>query len=175
MGAGGNAGNSCAVAVITGLATKSIDPRLPHFLKVLYREIASGLLLAMSLFILSLIRVYFSVDHIEGQSMRLPLAISGSLCVIVMTSVVIGTMLPVVFFHCGLKPEHAGPAIQVIMDVLGVLITCSICNYMLMGDRSGANASAHDHFAFNSSFNTGLEPVVGSIFSTTSIISSASP
>lgn len=31
----------------------------------------------------------------------------------------------------GMDPAHAGPSIQVIMDVMGVAITCIVCKMML--------------------------------------------
>ena len=35
-----------------------------------------------------------------------------------------------------LDPAHAGPMIQVIMDVTGGFITCKVCSFMITADPS---------------------------------------
>ena len=42
------------------------------------------------------------------------------------TSVVLGTLLPLVLSVLRVDAAHASTTIQVIMDVLGVLITCTV-------------------------------------------------
>jgi len=54
-------------------------------------------------------------------------AIAIAAFTIVMTSVVVGAALPLVLQRCNLDPAHAGPVIQVIMDISGVAISCSTC------------------------------------------------
>ena len=50
--------------------------------------------------------------------------------------VVIGSLLPLALHRLRLDPAHAGATIQVIMDLAGVCITCTVCFYMLRdGDR----------------------------------------
>jgi Mg/Co/Ni transporter MgtE len=49
---------------------------------------------------------------------------------------VTGAMLPLVLEKCGLDPAHAGPIIQVIMDVTGVFITCKVCSFMIAADTA---------------------------------------
>ena len=46
--------------------------------------------------------------------------------VIVTTSVVLGTLLPLLLNRLRVDAAHASTSIQVIMDVLGVLITCTV-------------------------------------------------
>ncbi|EOD37290.1 hypothetical protein EMIHUDRAFT_225748 [Emiliania huxleyi CCMP1516] len=53
-------------------------------------------------------------------------AISASLFLIVSTSVVLGTLLPLLLQAAKIDAAHASTTIQVVMDVLGVLITCSV-------------------------------------------------
>jgi cation transporter-like permease len=64
------------------------------------------------------------------------LAISLSLFLIVALSCVIGVVLPFVFLRLGMSPEHAAPAIQVIMDVLGVFLTCVVCSMLLPSSKT---------------------------------------
>lgn len=54
-----------------------------------------------------------------------------SLLAIVFTSVLIGSVLPLLLQRCGVDPAHAGATIQVIMDLLGVCITCVVCSAMM--------------------------------------------
>jgi len=52
------------------------------------------------------------------------LAITTSLCSIVFISILIGATLPLVMKHVGIDPAHSSTTIQVLMDILGVTITC---------------------------------------------------
>lgn len=58
-------------------------------------------------------------------------AICVSLFIIVSTSVSMGALLPLLFYKLGRDPAHAGPTIQVVMDILGVWVTCMVCSLML--------------------------------------------
>mmetsp|Transcript_73011 Transcript_73011/g.171634 ORF Transcript_73011/g.171634 Transcript_73011/m.171634 type:complete len:134 (-) Transcript_73011:76-477(-) len=53
------------------------------------------------------------------------------LFVIVFTSVILGSILPLIYERVKIDPAHAGTSIQVLMDILGVWITCVICNWFL--------------------------------------------
>ena len=39
----------------------------------------------------------------------------------------VGAGLPILLHYNGVDAAHAGPAIQVLMDIVGVTITCLIC------------------------------------------------
>lgn len=58
-------------------------------------------------------------------------AIALSCGVIVLTSIVIGASLPFVMIRCGQDPVHSGAAVQVLMDLWGVLVSCVICKFLL--------------------------------------------
>lgn len=45
---------------------------------------------------------------------------------IVVMAVAIGTALPLTLWKCGLDPAHAGAAIQVTVDIVGVTLTCLV-------------------------------------------------
>ena len=64
------------------------------------------------------------------------LAVALAQLVIVVTSIVVGAMLPLLLDKINLDPAHAGPMIQVIMDVTGVFITCKVCSFMITADPS---------------------------------------
>lgn len=125
VGAGGNAGNQAAVLVIRRLATSpTYSARL-----LVVREFFSAIIIGSLVTLVGFIRVY-----IEEQGRFLPsLTIALALFTIVTSSIIIGTLLPLILqriFH--IDPAHAGPIIQVIMDILGVCITCAIGQMILV-------------------------------------------
>jgi len=120
VGAGGNAGNQSAVNVIRGLATGELAVSQARGL--LWFETQAGIIEGALLTSICFCRVY-----IFQQELRSSIAVSLSLFAITAISVVVGAFLPLAFDRCGLDAAHAGPAIQVVMDVLGVFLACSIC------------------------------------------------
>jgi len=127
VGAGGNAGNQSAIKVIRGLATGSINTSLPSVLATLQDQAAVGALLGGGLSIAGFVRVYLTNGDLTNAA-----AISISLLSIVMTSVVLGTGLPFCLARVGIDPANAGTSIQVVMDILGVMITCVTCQMILV-------------------------------------------
>lgn len=125
VGAGGNAGNQSAIKVIRGMATGSIKTSMPYFQRLVGQQAMVGLLLGTGLSVGGFVRVYLTNGNIVNS-----IAISSSLFVIVMTSVLAGTALPFVLSKAGIDPANAGTTIQVVMDIMGVLITCITCKFI---------------------------------------------
>ncbi|CAF3131229.1 unnamed protein product [Rotaria socialis] len=119
VGAGGNAGNQAAVLVIRRLATsRSFSIR-----SLIIRETFSALIIGTAVTSIGFVRVW-----LEERGAILPSVTIGlALFCIITTSILLGTLLPIVL-QCVLHIDaaHAGPIIQVIMDILGVCITCAI-------------------------------------------------
>eukprot|EP01063_Lacrimia_lanifica_P001781 TRINITY_DN1091_c0_g1_i1.p2 TRINITY_DN1091_c0_g1~~TRINITY_DN1091_c0_g1_i1.p2 ORF type:complete len:233 (+),score=48.79 TRINITY_DN1091_c0_g1_i1:75-773(+) len=141
VGAGGNAGNQAAVASITGLATGQYTTKM--YRRVLAREFVIGVLCATALSAAAMARIhllYSPAEQVEAfgedYMLRALLGITLSLFLIVMSSMAIGGALPFLFEGVGLDREHAAPCIQVIMDIMGVYITCQICTYLLVESRA---------------------------------------
>lgn len=126
VGAGGNAGNQSAIKVIRGMATGNIKTTWSSLVSVLRQQVIVALILATSLSAAGWLRVYVTNGDARNSS-----AIALSLFLIVCTSVMVGTLLPFGLAKAGLDPANAGTSIQVLMDVLGVLITCVCCHYVL--------------------------------------------
>eukprot|EP00759_Apiculatamorpha_spiralis_P040471 PhF_6_TR39029/c0_g1_i2/m.58415 len=127
VGAGGNAGNQATVRAITGLATGSIQGK--HFFRLLRKEFVVGLLCAMILTGMGFARVHYFYGH---QNLYWSvLAISLALFCIVLISVILGCILPFILLVFRMNVEHAAPMIQVMMDIIGVLLTCTICHAMI--------------------------------------------
>eukprot|EP00539_Tryblionella_compressa_P021778 CAMPEP_0178888434 /NCGR_PEP_ID=MMETSP0747-20121128/17169_1 /TAXON_ID=913974 /ORGANISM="Nitzschia punctata, Strain CCMP561" /LENGTH=466 /DNA_ID=CAMNT_0020557743 /DNA_START=48 /DNA_END=1448 /DNA_ORIENTATION=+ len=127
VGAGGNAGNQASVGVVRGLAVGTIDrSNARAFLK---RELAMGLALSIILGLAGFIRAaVFSVPFLEI------VAITSSLFMIVVISVVTGALLPLGMQYVGIDPAHSSTTIQVIMDITGVVITVQVSSLVLDSD-----------------------------------------
>lgn len=137
VGAGGNAGNQSAIKVIRGLATGSIEPTRPVVIRVMQQQAAVGLLLGAGLSAGGFARVLLTTHSVTNS-----LAISISLFLIVICSVLAGTGLPFALTRAGIDPANAGTSIQVFMDVLGVVITCATCHLVLDQLQAGLDAAA---------------------------------
>uniref|UniRef100_A0A7S1D0V7 SLC41A/MgtE integral membrane domain-containing protein n=1 Tax=Cyclophora tenuis TaxID=216820 RepID=A0A7S1D0V7_CYCTE len=125
VGAGGNAGNQASVGVIRGLAIGSIrgNAGVKAFLR---REFTVGLCLSLILGMAGLIRAaIFFTPWPET------IAITSSLFMIVMMSVLIGATLPLGMKLVGIDPAHSSTTIQVVMDILGVTVTVLVCGLIL--------------------------------------------
>lgn len=132
VGAGGNAGNQAAVLVIRRLATsKSFSVR-----SLIIRETFSAIIIGTLVTLVGFIRVW-----IEERGAILPsLTIGIALFCIVTSSILLGTLLPIILQRIiHIDPAHAGPIIQVIMDILGVCIVCGVGQALLV------NLSATKH------------------------------
>jgi len=126
VGAGGNAGNQSAIKVIRGMATGAMKDTKYYLLQALKRQAQVGCGLGLGLALCGFARVYLSNGNLVNA-----FAISASLFLIVVFSVLIGTGLPFTMSWIGLDPANAGTSIQVVMDILGVVITCSTCYFIL--------------------------------------------
>ena len=125
IGTGGNAGNQSATLVIRGLATGEISRS--KRIKLFFREFGLGFFIAATLSCISFLRVYYMHGHLLAA-----FAISFSLFCIVLSSVMLGTLIPLLLDRFGIDPAHsAAPFLSTLMDIIGILIYCSICSYML--------------------------------------------
>jgi hypothetical protein len=113
---------------------------------ILIKEAWVGLLIGVLMFIAGFIRVY-----VMQQELISTLAVACSQFMIVVSSIVIGASLPLLLDKIGLDPAHAGPMIQVLMDVSGVLITCAVCSYMVGDTPQNGQDSNSTHTAATNS------------------------
>jgi len=125
MGTGGNAGNQSATLVIRGLATGEIGRK--KVLIVFLRECMLSILIGGLLSIISFGRVWIMHGDCAAA-----LAISASLFAIVFVSMLLGTLIPLTLNHFKIDPAHsAAPFLATLMDVIGILIYCSVCSFLL--------------------------------------------
>eukprot|EP00986_Skeletonema_menzelii_P010279 scaffold5007_cov141-Skeletonema_menzelii.AAC.3 len=124
VGAGGNAGNQSAVGVIRGLAIGTINGNTWRDYLRQEAKMAAGLSCLIGL-----------TGFIRAALFRTPwgetIAITTSVAMIVLTSVAIGSTLPLGMKKVGIDPAHSSTTIQVIMDILGVLITVMVSSFVM--------------------------------------------
>jgi len=124
VGAGGNAGNQAAVRVIRSLAVGTLNRRTMRFFLMQEAKMAVGVSFLIGL-----------TGFIRASIFRVPwgetIAITTSVVVIVATSIAIGSTLPLAMKRVGIDPAHSSTTIQVIMDILGVLITVCVSSFVL--------------------------------------------
>mmetsp|Transcript_6261 Transcript_6261/g.15497 ORF Transcript_6261/g.15497 Transcript_6261/m.15497 type:complete len:451 (-) Transcript_6261:2366-3718(-) len=127
VGAGGNAGNQASVGVIRGIAVGSVSRS--NAKRVLMREFAMGVALSVIIGLAGFFRAkVFAVPWVET------IAITTSLFLIVVISVIVGATLPLGMEAVGIDPAHSSTTIQVVMDITGVVITVHVSRFMLDSD-----------------------------------------
>lgn len=131
VGAGGNAGGQSTVLVVRRLALEKHSESKTHGshgtgLHIVLDQVGLGFRLACLLCAVSMLRCW--LFQVVGLEM---LAICMSIFCIVFTSSLLGSALPLILKRCGSDPAHAGAAIQVVMDITGVFLTCVIACLVL--------------------------------------------
>jgi magnesium transporter len=125
VSAGGNASSQSSALAIQGMAAGELsDDDMFRFVR---REVIMSVAIAAGLGIFSFLRVYLIFGDFWGG-----LAVSSSLASIVLVAMTFGSMLPWVLKRFNLDPAHsAGPLLATLMDVIGLLIYCTI-SYLIL-------------------------------------------
>lgn len=124
VGAGGNAGNQAAVRVIRGIALGTLNDRTQR--QFLQRELKMATSLSVILSLAGFIRaVAFGTPFPET------FAVTSALAIIVFTSICFGAILPLILRKVDVDPAHSSTTIQVIMDILGVVLTVAVSTTIL--------------------------------------------
>lgn len=160
LGVGGNLGNQTVFHILLAWSSKHPIQSM-GLRETLVQQFLVGLVLASILATVAFVRVVVSLyvrryketdsaidlvpaDGSAGDTggpsqqptarsdfLRPACAISACTFVIAISAALVGTALPFVMFWLGVAPEHAGPTIQVTMDILGVIITCVVAGGIL--------------------------------------------
>lgn len=126
VGAGGNAGNQASVRVIRGLALGTLNENTQK--KFLSRELKMAGSLSILLSIAGFIRcAVFRTPVAET------FAITCALTMIVFSSICLGAILPLLLKKLDIDPAHSSTSIQVVMDILGVILTVFVSTAVLDG------------------------------------------
>jgi len=125
VGAGGNAGNQAAVRAIRAIAVGALNikTRWAFVLREFYMALSLSAILGTVGLVRSLSSPFTSLSE--------TFAICLSLIFIVFVSIILGSTLPLFLQFIKLDPAHSSTSIQVIMDILGVLMTCGIAMAVL--------------------------------------------
>jgi len=122
---GGNSGSQTSALAIQGMASGEINAaNVKRFIR---REFFMALLIAIILGVFSLARIFFTHGFtLDG------IAVSLSLAAIVLVSIMLGSTMPLLLKKLNMDPAHsAGPVLATLMDVIGLLLYCFICQLLL--------------------------------------------
>jgi magnesium transporter len=131
---GGNTGSQSAMLVVRALALREISP--PDIFRILAKEFLVGILLALLLGIIAYGRVIFfgsgSSAPKQGPLSTIGLAIALALGLQVITSTLIGALLPLAAARAKFDPAIvASPALTTLVDITGLLIFFSTAKWLL--------------------------------------------
>jgi len=133
---GGNTGSQAATLVIRALAVREITPR--DILRVLWKELRVGLMLSAILAGTAFGRVMLQGNGdrpMQADALpRIGLAIAVALALQVVTSTLIGALLPLAAAKLKCDPAVvASPTLTTMVDITGLLIYFSVVGAMLGG------------------------------------------
>jgi magnesium transporter len=135
ISSGGNSGSQATTLVIRAMALGQV--RLRDWVRVIRREVPSGLVLGGILGAIGLVRsvVMEAAGRGYGEHwLLIGLTISFSLVGVVTFGTVIGSMLPFLLRRLGLDPASASaPFVATLVDVTGLVIYFSVASLVLKG------------------------------------------
>jgi magnesium transporter len=125
---GGNTSSQTSAIVIQGMSSGDLSNS--NMIRFFKREFYMAISIGISLGMISFIRIYIThPGNILGN-----IAVSLSLSVVVIVSVLLGSLIPFILKKIGMDPAFAaGPFLATIMDILGLLIYCFISQLVLQG------------------------------------------
>lgn len=134
MGTGGNAGGQASATIIRGIAINEIQ--FNNFFKVLWKEIRVSLLLGLSLAFVCFGKILL-IDgllfKIDGVDLKSAIVVSLATFIIIVLAKIVGASLPLIAKKCKLDPAvMASPFITTILDILSLLVFCSLATSFLM-------------------------------------------
>jgi magnesium transporter len=123
---GGNAGNQSSTLMVRGLVTGEINMRNKGY--VFWRELRVAFCTGIILVVFNVFRVLLT----PGCTIPSLATISVALLLIVLSSALLGTLIPIILDHFDIDPANsAAPFIATLMDIIGVSIYCLIANLLL--------------------------------------------
>ena len=133
---GGNSGTQAATLIIRALSTDDI--RMSEWLKVLGRELLSGLMLGLIMAIVGFFVIlswgFVTTGGLSEELVLSALVVGLSLIGVVLWGNLSGSMLPFVLSKMGLDPAvTSAPFVSTLSDVTGIIIYFSIAIALLEG------------------------------------------
>ncbi|MDZ4838764.1 MAG: magnesium transporter [Bacteroidota bacterium] len=135
ISSGGNTGSQAATLIIRAMALGEVT--ISDWIRVMKREILSGLALGGFLGVLGFIRIgiwgYFFGSYGEHWSL-IGLTVGFSLLGVVLWGTISGSMLPIILKKLGLDPAtSSAPFVATLVDVTGLVIYFTIAMSVLGG------------------------------------------
>ncbi len=125
ISSGGNTGSQSATLIITALSTGDI--RLSDWMRVIWRELAMGILLGGFLAVLS-----FGVAIAFAPNLTSACVLPATLLLVVMSGTLAGSILPMIFARLGWDPAMmSNPFVAGIIDILGIEIYVQVAMLIL--------------------------------------------
>ncbi len=136
ISSGGNSGSQATSLLIRALALREV--RLRDWMKVVARELPSGLLLGALLGAIGFARIELwqaiGLTNYGAGHMLLALTVAISLIGVVTFGTLVGAMLPFMLKRVGLDPASASaPLVATLVDVTGLVIYFTVALLMLRG------------------------------------------
>ena len=136
ISSGGNSGSQAASLLIRALALKDVG--LSDWVRVLRRELASGLALGAALGLLGFVRVTLwqslGVVNYGEHYLLIATAIGVSLVGVVTFGTLVGALLPFLLQRLGLDPAtSSAPFVATLVDVTGLVIYFQVAAFILRG------------------------------------------
>jgi magnesium transporter len=140
ISSGGNSGSQASTLVIRAMALRELE--LSDWLRVLRREIVTGLILGLIVAAIGFLRInlfgamgWFRDNSPEQSHYSvLAVAISCTLMSVVLWGSIMGAMLPLLLKRCGLDPAGSStPFVATLVDVTGIIIYFTTAILILKG------------------------------------------
>lgn len=129
-GSGGNVGSQAATVVIRALSLDQV--LIKNWLLILFKELRVAILIALCLFSIAYAKVILlskSSEHIFD----IAIVVSISLSLQVISSMIIGSILPIIAKTFKGDPAvAASPAITTLVDITGMIIYLSVAKFLLL-------------------------------------------
>ena len=126
MGTAGNAGGQASVTIIRALALGEVENK--DVLKVVLKETLSATLIGLTVGVACFLKLLF-IDSLYNQvTWQIALIVSGVLMLTIIMAKLVGCILPIIAKKCRLDPAVvASPFMTTIVDVLSLIIYCTVC------------------------------------------------
>ncbi|MBX3256120.1 MAG: magnesium transporter [Chitinophagaceae bacterium] len=136
ISSGGNSGSQASTLIIQAMAMGEVY--LTDWLRVLKREILSGLMLGTVLGLIGFFRIqvwsHFFPEVYGDHSLAVALTVGCSLIGVVLWGTLSGSMLPLVLKKLGADPAtSSAPFVATLVDVTGLVIYFSVAYIFLQG------------------------------------------
>jgi len=136
IASGGNSATQAATLVTRALALQEVGAA--DWLRIIRRELMSGMLLGGSLAALAIITVLLyqaaGVADAQGHGMRLAWAIAAAVAAVVLWGSLLGSLLPILLDQLGADPAaSSSPLVATMMDISGMLIYMVVATLLLRG------------------------------------------